>query len=116
MITLNGKKMGKSYGNQIRLTEMFSGSHPILTQAYHPMTIRFFILQTHYRGTLDFSNEALQASEKGFKRLWEAYENLQKIKKTDNLNNPDAVLNKKILQLLGELEDFMKDDFNTAKV
>src|SRR5260221_1573631 len=116
MITINGKKMGKSYNNVITLTQMFNGNHPLLEKAYHPMTIRFFILQTHYRGTLDFSNEALQASEKGFKRLCEAYENLQKIKKTDNLNNPDAVLNKKILQLLGELEDFMKDDFNTAKV
>ena len=72
MITLNGRKMGKSYGNQIRLTEMFSGNHPLLQQAYSPMTIRFFILQTHYRSTLDFSNEALQAAEKGLKRLWEA--------------------------------------------
>ena len=65
--------MGKSYNNVIRLTEMFSGDHPMLEQAYSPMTIRFFILQTHYRSTLDFSNEALQAAEKGLKRLWEAY-------------------------------------------
>ena len=73
MITIDGRKMGKSYNNVIKLTEMFSGTHPLLEKAYHPMVIRFFILQTHYRSTLDFSNEALQASEKGLKRLWEAY-------------------------------------------
>src|ERR1043165_2858800 len=78
MITINGKKMGKSYNNVIKLSELFSGDHPILEQAYSPMTIRFFILQTHYRSTLDFGNEALQASEKGLKRLWEAYEALMK--------------------------------------
>jgi cysteinyl-tRNA synthetase len=78
MITINGKKMGKSYNNVIKLTELFSGDHPELTQAYHPMVVRFNILQSHYRSTLDFSNEGLQASEKAFKRLWEAYEVLQK--------------------------------------
>jgi cysteinyl-tRNA synthetase len=61
--------MGKSLGNSILLSEIFSGNHPLLEQAYHPMTIRFFILQAHYRSTLDFSNEALQASEKGLSRL-----------------------------------------------
>ena len=80
MITINGRKMGKSYNNTIRLTELFTGDHPMLEKAYHPMIIRFFILQTHYRSTLDFSNEALQAAEKGLKRLWEAYENLGKLK------------------------------------
>jgi cysteinyl-tRNA synthetase len=79
MITINGRKMGKSYNNVIRLTELFSGDHPLLAQPFHPMTIRFFILQTHYRSTLDFGNEALQASEKGLKRLWEAYEQLGKL-------------------------------------
>ncbi len=79
MITINGKKMGKSYNNVIKLTELFSGNHPLLSQAYSPMTIRFFILQTHYRSTLDFSNEALQAAEKGLKRLWEAYQLLLKL-------------------------------------
>jgi len=68
MITINGRKMGKSYNNVIKLTELFSGEHPLLAQAFHPMTIRFFILQTHYRSTLDFGNEALQASKKGLKR------------------------------------------------
>jgi len=76
MITINGRKMGKSYNNVIKLTELFSGNHPLLEQAYHPMTIRFFILQSHYRSTLDFGNDALQGSEKALKRLWESYENL----------------------------------------
>ncbi|MGE5108361.1 MAG: cysteine--tRNA ligase, partial [Sphingobacteriales bacterium] len=79
MITINGRKMGKSYNNVIKLTELFSGNHPLLDKAYHPMVVRFFILQTQYRSTLDFSNEALQAAEKGLKRLWEAYEALSKI-------------------------------------
>lgn len=69
MITINGQKMGKSLGNAVSLEEFFSGSHPLLEKAYSPMTIRFFILQAHYRGTLDFSNEALQAAEKGLRRL-----------------------------------------------
>ncbi|MFA6334625.1 MAG: cysteine--tRNA ligase [Bacteroidales bacterium] len=72
MITINGQKMGKSLGNFITLEELFTGTHKILTQAYTPMTIRFFILQAHYRSTLDFSNEALQASEKGLKRMIQA--------------------------------------------
>ena len=63
MITIEGKKMGKSLGNFITLPELFAGKHPKLEQAYTPMTVRFFILQAHYRGTLDFSNEALQAAE-----------------------------------------------------
>lgn len=74
MITLNGRKMGKSYNNVIKLTELFSGNHPLLEKAYSPMTIRFFILQTHYRSTLDFSNDALLAAEKGLRRLMDAYE------------------------------------------
>jgi cysteinyl-tRNA synthetase len=72
MITINGQKMGKSLGNFITLPELFSGNHPKLDRAYSPMTIRFFILQAHYRSTLDFSNEALQAAEKGYKRLMQA--------------------------------------------
>jgi len=76
MITINGRKMGKSYNNVIKLTELFSGQHPILAKAFHPMTIRFFILQTHYSSTLDFSNEALLAAEKGLKRLTDAVEGL----------------------------------------
>ena len=76
MITINGQKMGKSLGNFITLPELFSGSHPKLTQAYSPMTVRFFILQAHYRGTLDFSGEALQAAEKGYKRVMQAARDL----------------------------------------
>lgn len=64
MLTVNGQKMGKSYGNFITLEELFKGTHPMLEQAYSPMTIRFFTLQAHYRSTVDFSNEALQAAER----------------------------------------------------
>ena len=117
MITINGKKMGKSYNNVIKLTELFSGEHPLLQQAYHPMTVRFFILQTHYRSTLDFSNEALQASEKGLKRLWEGYENLQKLNDTGMKETADdPTLDEKVKKYLLELDEFMNDDFNTAKV
>jgi cysteinyl-tRNA synthetase len=80
MITINGQKMGKSLGNFITLEELFTGSHKILEQPYSPMTIRFFILQAHYRSTLDFSNEALQAAEKGLKRLILAGQDLAKLK------------------------------------
>ena len=76
MITIGGQKMGKSLGNFITLPQLFSGEHPKLTRAYSPMTVRFFILQAHYRGTLDFSNEALQAAEKGLKRLMQAARDL----------------------------------------
>ena len=116
MITVNGKKMGKSYGNQIMLTQMFSGNHPLLEQAYSPMTIRFFILQTHYRSTLDFGNDALQAAEKGLKRLWEAYELLKKMTIGEQASAGDAELDAKVNKLLKELDEFMNDDFNTAKV
>ncbi|MEI9933495.1 MAG: cysteine--tRNA ligase [Ferruginibacter sp.] len=115
MITINGKKMGKSYNNVIKLTELFSGNHPLLTQAFHPMTIRFFILQSHYRSTLDFSNEALEASEKALKRLWEAYEVLNNLQGTSN-QAQDVELNEKVLKLISELDEFMDDDFNTAKI
>ncbi|MGN6419581.1 MAG: cysteine--tRNA ligase [Pseudobacter sp.] len=116
MITVNGKKMGKSYNNQIKLTEMFDGSNPILEQPYSPMTIRFFILQTHYRSTLDFGNEALQAAERGLKRLWESYENLQRIEVPAQDAQPDEALNKKVNDVLSEMDENMSDDFNTAKV
>ena len=119
MITINGRKMGKSYNNVIRLTELFSGNHPLLEKAYSPMTVRFFILQTHYRSTLDFSNEALQAAEKGLKRLMEAYEWLQQFIVNDATNGTGAPLmelNEKVQRLLNEFDDFMNDDFSTAKV
>ena len=116
MITVNGRKMGKSYNNQIKLTEMFSGTHPLLTQPFSPMTIRFFILQSHYRSPIDFSSEALQASEKALKRLWEAYEVLQKLTVAENQIGSDIELNEKIVKLVNDLEEFMDDDFSTAKV
>ncbi len=119
MITIGGKKMGKSYNNVIKLTEMFTGNHPLLSQAFHPMTVRFFILQTHYRSTLDFSSEALVAAEKGLKRLWDGYEVLNKLSINNGQLTTDKVdkeLNDKIVKLIAELDDFMNDDFNTAKV
>jgi cysteinyl-tRNA synthetase len=118
MITINGKKMGKSYNNVIKLSELFSGGHPILAQAYTPMTIRFFILQTHYRSTLDFSNEALQAAEKGLKRLWEAFSHLQKMSPSEyGIQGPeDRELDEKCRKMLKEADEFMADDLNTAKV
>ncbi|MFB6319225.1 cysteine--tRNA ligase [Saccharicrinis sp. FJH54] len=83
MITIDGQKMGKSLGNFITLEQLFSGDHIRLEKAYDPMTIRFFILQAHYRSTLDFSNEALQASEKGLARLMDGFNKLSKIESTD---------------------------------
>lgn len=115
MITINGKKMGKSYNNVIKLSELFTGTHPALEQAYHPMVIRFFILQTHYRSTLDFGNEALKGAEKGLRRLWEAYENLQHLSITSDIATDEA-LNTNVLQLVADFDTFMNDDFNTAKV
>jgi cysteinyl-tRNA synthetase len=116
MITINGKKMGKSYNNVIKLSELFSGQHPLLAQPYHPMVVRFYILQTHYRSTLDFSNEALQGSEKAFRRLWEAYEVLQNLSHAGNANATDNELDGRVVAWCHECADFMNDDLNTAKV
>lgn len=115
MITINGKKMGKSYNNVIKLSELFSGNHPLLTQPFHPMTIRFFILQSHYRSTLDFSNEALQGSERAFKRLWEAYQQIPQI----HISATEAAqpeLDAHCKQLAELMDEYMNDDLNTAKV
>lgn len=117
MITINGKKMGKSYNNVIKLSELFSGNHEILAQGYSPMTVRFFILQTHYRSTLDFSNEALQGAEKGLKRIWEAFSYLRKMDLSQlNHDAVDKELESKVLEILGGLHQDMNDDLNTAKV
>jgi len=116
MITINGRKMGKSYNNVIKLTELFSGNHPLLDQAYSPMTIRFFILQTHYRSTLDFGNEALKAAERGLRRLWEAYEVLKRLPAPTGANGSDQELDNKVQKLLDAVDEDMNDDFNTAKV
>jgi cysteinyl-tRNA synthetase len=115
MITINGKKMGKSYNNVIKLSELFSGNHPLLTQPFHPMTIRFFILQSHYRSTLDFSNEALQGSERAFKRLWEAYQQIPQIQiVAETATQPE--LDVQCRQLAEVMDEYMNDDLNTAKV
>ncbi len=109
MITINGQKMGKSLGNFITLEEFFSGNHPLLSQAYQPMTVRFFILQAHYRSTVDFSNEALQASEKGLERLMEGYDRLQKLM-------PSDISTSDISGLRQRCEEAMCDDLNTPIV
>lgn len=106
MITINGKKMGRSLGNFITLDELFAGNHRMLEQAYSPMTIRFFILQAHYRSTLDFSNEALQGSEKGLKRLLKAMEALDSIK-------PGVSSSMDVDQLVSRCDKAMMDDMNT---
>jgi cysteinyl-tRNA synthetase len=116
MLTVNGARMSKSAGNGFLPGELFTGSHPLLEKAYHPMTVRFFMLQTHYRSTLDFSNEALQASEKGLKRLWDAYEALQKIAIPIDAIATDKNMEEKVLQLVTSFDAYMNDDFNTAKV
>lgn len=114
MLTVNGTRMSKSLGNGFLPHELFTGDHPLLDKAYAPMTVRFFMLQTHYRSTLDFSNEALQASEKGLKRLWEAYSTLQKLAYVSG--EQDAELEEKVSGLVNGFDAFMNDDFNTAKV
>ena len=111
MVTINGgQKMGKSLNNFINLEEFFSGTHRLLTQAYSPMTIRFFILQAHYRGTVDFSNEALQASEKGLARLLEVYENISRIE----ARTADSTVN--LAELEQKSREAMNDDLNTPVV
>ncbi len=109
MITINGQKMGKSLGNFITLDELFTGTHKILDEAYKPMTIRFFILQAHYRSTLDFSNEALKAAAKGLKRLTRAYHEIDKLPESE----------KSSVDLSGireQCENALADDLNTPIV
>ncbi len=107
MITIGGQKMGKSLGNFITLPELFSGNHRLLQQAYSPMTIRFFILQAHYRSTLDFSNEALQAAEKGLDRLMQAASALDDAPASDEAPSP-------AVQAIWEgVMDALCDDLNT---
>ncbi|MBQ1989661.1 MAG: cysteine--tRNA ligase, partial [Rikenellaceae bacterium] len=109
MITINGQKMGKSLGNFITLEELFTGNHKLLEQAYSPMTIRFFILQAQYRSTLDFSNEALKAAEKGMDRLMKAVETLSKIK-------PSAASTVDPSDLERRCAEAMADDLNSPMV
>lgn len=117
MLTVNGARMSKSAGNGFLPGELFAGDHPLLERPYSPMTVKFFMLQTHYRSTLDFSNEALQASEKGLKRLWEAYEFLKKpLAAIPESAAVDQELDERILKLVEGFDENMNDDFNTAKV
>ena len=109
MITINGRKMGKSLGNFITLEQLFNGTHELLQKAYSPMTIRFFVLQAHYRSTLDFSNEALQAAEKGFDRLMKGVEALAKVKASASSSvNPE--------ELEERCRTAMDDDLNSPQV
>ena len=109
MITINGQKMGKSLGNFITLQEFFTGNHKLLSQAYSPMTIRFFILQAHYRGTVDFSNEALQASEKALQRMLEGYKRTGDLKASDT-----STVN--VQQIAEKCYEALDDDLNTPMV
>ena len=106
MITINGQKMGKSLGNFITLDELFSGNHKLLEKPYSPMTIRFFILQAHYRSTVDFSNKALQAAEKGMERLFNGINTLDKIKPSDK-----STVN--VQELKNKAYAAINDDLNT---
>lgn len=106
MLTLNGKKMSKSTGNNILPQELFSGENSILSKAYHPAVVRFFILQAHYRSILDFSDDAIQASEKGFSRLMEAVENIKNLP-VASASHFDVTGWKK------KCYDAMNDDFNS---
>ncbi len=106
MVTINGQKMGKSLGNFITLDEFFTGTHNILDRAYEPMTIRFFMLQAHYRSTVDFSNEALQAAHKGFEKLMKADDSLEQLK-TATTSDFD------VAQWQEKCYAAMDDDFNS---
>ena len=108
MITIKGQKMGKSLGNFITLEELFSGNNQVLEQAYSPMTVRFFILQAHYRSPLDFSNEALQAAEKGYRRMMQAAKDVKNLPLT-----PDAAPNSEVAALTDKVYEALCDDLNT---
>ncbi|WP_278694720.1 cysteine--tRNA ligase [Prevotella nigrescens] len=113
MITINGQKMGKSLNNFITLEQFFTGNHETLQQAYSPMTIRFFILSAHYRGTVDFSNEALQAAQKGYERLMNAIEDLKRIQ---TAAASDENTKRFVSALRQKCYDAMNDDLMTPAV
>lgn len=113
MITINGQKMGKSLGNFITLSEFFTGSHEKLEQAYSPMTIRFFILSAHYRGTVDFSNEALQASQKGYEKLMNGIEDLSRVQTS---GESDTNTKQFVSTFRQKCYDAMNDDLMTPAV
>jgi cysteinyl-tRNA synthetase len=119
MLTINGQKMGKSYNNFITLEQFFTGNHPLLEKAYSPMTIRFFVLSAHYRGTVDFSNEALQAAEKGYEKLMNAIADIDRIQPTAHEPNESHEPNeteKVVKALRQKCYDAMNDDLATPLV
>ena len=116
MITIDGKKMGKSYNNFITLPQFFTGDHPLLRQAYTPMTIRFFILQAHYRSTVDFGNEALQAAEKGLARLMDGLKNLRRLQDGQKVKGQPSIDVQYVATLSQQLYDAMNDDLNSPIV
>lgn len=113
MITINGQKMGKSLGNFITLEQFFTGNHESLTQAYTPMTIRFFILSAHYRSTVDFSNEALEAAQKGYERLMNAFDDLERVPVSSHC---DAETDKFVKAFRQRCYEAMNDDLQTPLV
>ena len=113
MLTINGQKMGKSYNNFITLEQFFTGKHELLTKAYAPMVIRFFILSAHYRGTVDFSDEALQAAEKGLEKLTNGLADLERIQVSDKC---DVETEKVVKSLRQKCYDAMNDDLATPQV
>ncbi len=115
MLTIDGEKMSKSKGNFITLEQLFTGDHPLLEQAYHPITVRYFMLQAHYHSPIDFSNSALQASERGLKRLMQSLRLLDLIN-LPPVSAPEGELEKEFLDLADSCYKEMSDDFNTAKV
>ena len=113
MITINGQKMGKSLNNFITLEQFFNGEHESLEQAYSPMTIRFFILSAHYRGTVDFSNDALKAAQKGYDRLMDGLNNIDRVQPSKG-SQPDT--QKFVRELRQRCYDAMNDDLQTPLV
>ncbi len=113
MLLLNGKKMSKSDGNTVTPEQLFTGDSPHLTKGYSPMAVRFFMLQSHYRSTLDLTDDALKAAEKGFRRLMEGYKNLQEISTSGS--KADAALNEKIEKNINGLYENLDDDFNSPR-
>lgn len=111
MITINGQKMGKSLGNFITLDEFFTGNHKLLEQAYSPMTIRFFILMAHYRGTVDFSNDALKAAEKAYDRMMDGWKRLNELRAGD-----ETTVDLNVEELNRKCAEAMNDDLNTPTV
>lgn len=116
MLTVNGQKMSKSLGNSFLPSELFSGSHPLLSKGYSPMTVRFFMLQSHYSSTLDFSNEALNAAEKGYRKLTAALSLAKGLEADNGVTASDKQAEAEIEKLCRDCYVNMSDDFNTAKV